>query len=181
MALRVFLFLQIPFLPVLVMGKTIGGFMIFNWLASMETQKKQEVLKEVSGLTLKGCRRLHDAQLVIVVIPQYVTGCLRVAAAPDDRRAKKQEAGLHPKHIVSGSDWLLWSCMASHAFTCRSCNFWWMGPSNWSPASDSPSSSGSRQWSIPRSQGVAARPCLRAEAALPPHSQAQNWQCKPRK
>ena len=40
------------------MGKTIKGFMIFNWLASMETQEKQEVLKEVSGLTWKVC--LHS-------------------------------------------------------------------------------------------------------------------------
>ena len=46
---------QIPFLPVLVMGKTIQGFMIFNWLASMEAQEKQEVLKEVSGATFQVC------------------------------------------------------------------------------------------------------------------------------
>ena len=29
--------------------------MIFNWLASMEAQEKQEVLKEVSGATLQVC------------------------------------------------------------------------------------------------------------------------------
>ncbi len=38
------------------MGKMIKGFMIFNWLASMEAQEKQEVLQEVSGWTLKVCR-----------------------------------------------------------------------------------------------------------------------------
>eukprot|EP00891_Asterochloris_glomerata_P005555 jgi/Astpho2/5555/Aster-02815 len=54
--------MSIPFLPILVMGKMIKGFMIFNWLASMEAQEKQEVLQEVMQLIVDGTIKLEPCK-----------------------------------------------------------------------------------------------------------------------